>query len=159
LYQYDAWGNELLTQVSAPRPPPSENPYRWCGALGYYRDRDAQMYLLGMRWYDPQTGRFISRDPIGFAGGDANLRRYVGNSPVIAVDLLGLQRSTGQPWTPVVCMDEVERVLRACSWLLKRNVRNAFYSCCLDAGNNRQRGTFCVLGAATSCALGRIVTR
>src|SRR4051794_12999096 len=33
------------------------------------------------RWYSPASGRFVSQDPIGFAGGDANLYRYVGNSP------------------------------------------------------------------------------
>jgi RHS repeat-associated protein len=31
------------------------------------------------RWYDPQLGKWVSEDPIGFAGGDANLGRYVGN--------------------------------------------------------------------------------
>ncbi len=31
------------------------------------------------RWYDPNVGRWISKDPIGFAAGDANLYRYVGN--------------------------------------------------------------------------------
>ncbi len=31
------------------------------------------------RWYDASVGRWISEDPIGFAGGDANLYRYVGN--------------------------------------------------------------------------------
>ena len=33
------------------------------------------------RWYDARTGRWISEDPIGFAAGDANLYRYVGNGP------------------------------------------------------------------------------
>ena len=32
------------------------------------------------RWYDAKTGRFISEDPIGFAGGDINLYGYVGNN-------------------------------------------------------------------------------
>ena len=43
-----------------------------------------------VRDYDPTTGRFISQDPIGFAAGDANLYRYVGNTPTIYVDPLGL---------------------------------------------------------------------
>ena len=42
------------------------------------------------RWYDSQTGRWISQDPIGFGGGDANLYRYVGNSPTNATDPSGL---------------------------------------------------------------------
>jgi hypothetical protein len=44
------------------------------------------------RWYDPGQGRFLSEDPIGFAGGDTNLYAYVGNDPVLFADPLGLQR-------------------------------------------------------------------
>src|SRR5690606_17164372 len=40
--------------------------------------------------YDPKLGRFISEDPIGFAGGDMNLYGYVGNSPTGKRDPLGL---------------------------------------------------------------------
>jgi len=43
------------------------------------------------RWFDPRIGRFISEDPIGFAAGDTNLSRYVGNSTPNAVDPSGLE--------------------------------------------------------------------
>ncbi|MCG8649917.1 MAG: RHS repeat-associated core domain-containing protein, partial [Pirellulales bacterium] len=42
------------------------------------------------RWYDSQSGRWISQDPIGFAAGDANLYRYVGNGPTTKTDPSGL---------------------------------------------------------------------
>jgi RHS repeat-associated protein len=42
------------------------------------------------RWYDPQLGKWLSEDPIGFAGGDVNLGRYVGNEATGAVDSNGL---------------------------------------------------------------------
>ncbi|MBY0516993.1 MAG: RHS repeat-associated core domain-containing protein [Bacteriovoracaceae bacterium] len=42
------------------------------------------------RYYDPSSGRFLSEDPIGFAGGDKNLYRYVLNNPVNLVDSSGL---------------------------------------------------------------------
>lgn len=42
------------------------------------------------RWYDPKVGRWISKDPIGFAAGDANLYRYVGNGPTNWFDPNGL---------------------------------------------------------------------
>ena len=42
------------------------------------------------RWYDSITGRWLSQDPSGFAAGDANLYRYVGNSPTSATDPSGL---------------------------------------------------------------------
>ena len=42
------------------------------------------------RFYDPRLGRFISEDPIGFAGGDVNLYGYVRNQPYIFRDPMGL---------------------------------------------------------------------
>ncbi len=48
------------------------------------------------RWYDPQQGRFISEDPIGFEGGDINLYGYVANNPVYDSDPFGLQGRAGR---------------------------------------------------------------
>ncbi|MBI3377385.1 MAG: transglycosylase SLT domain-containing protein [Nitrospirae bacterium] len=49
------------------------------------------MYTVSeARWYDPESGRFLSEDPIGFEGGDVNLYRYVGNNPVNWIDPFGL---------------------------------------------------------------------
>jgi hypothetical protein len=45
--------------------------------------------------FDPNIGRFISRDPIDFEGGDTNLYRYVANSPVNGTDPSGLQANGG----------------------------------------------------------------
>ena len=42
------------------------------------------------RWYDAGVGRWLSQDPIGFAAGDANLYRYVGNGVTIWIDPNGL---------------------------------------------------------------------
>jgi RHS repeat-associated protein len=41
------------------------------------------------RWYDAGVGRWLSEDPIGFDAGDANLYRYVGNSPTMHTDPTG----------------------------------------------------------------------
>jgi RHS repeat-associated protein len=46
------------------------------------------------RWYDPSVGRWLSEDPLGFAAGDANLYRYVGNSPANVTDPSGLSKVT-----------------------------------------------------------------
>ena len=48
--------------------------------LNYYR----------ARYYDPQVGRFISVDPLGFGAGDTNLYRYVSNNSTNAIDPSGL---------------------------------------------------------------------
>jgi RHS repeat-associated protein len=42
--------------------------------------------------YDPDTGRFVSKDPILFGGGDTNLYGYVLNDPVNFIDPSGLSR-------------------------------------------------------------------
>jgi uncharacterized protein RhaS with RHS repeats len=49
---------------------------------------------FGAREYDPETGRWTTKDPIGFAGGDANLYAYGGNDPVNVVDPVGLCLTT-----------------------------------------------------------------
>jgi hypothetical protein len=41
--------------------------------------------------YDPSVGRWLEEDPEGFGAGDANLYRYVGNSPTNRTDSSGLQ--------------------------------------------------------------------
>jgi len=32
-------------------------------------DADAQLYYFGFRWYDPDTGTWTAKDPLGFGGG------------------------------------------------------------------------------------------
>ncbi len=46
--------------------------------------------LSGESHYNPEIGRWMSKDPVGFLGKDANLYRYVGNSPMNYVDPSGL---------------------------------------------------------------------
>ena len=45
---------------------------------------------FGFRDYDPYTGKWTAKDPIGFAGGDSNLYGYVLGDPVNLVDPRGL---------------------------------------------------------------------
>ncbi|GIW86678.1 MAG: hypothetical protein KatS3mg108_1002 [Isosphaeraceae bacterium] len=56
------------------------------------REYDAAtgLYDYRNRWYDPKAGVFVEQDPLGFAAGDANLSRYVGNAPTIYADPMGL---------------------------------------------------------------------
>ena len=49
--------------------------------------------------YDPSIGRFTSVDPTGFAAGDANLYRFVGDNPMNATDPSGLaELPPGSPY-------------------------------------------------------------
>ncbi len=52
-------------------------------------DREINLYFLRARYYNPETGRFISRDPIGQRD-QINLYTYVKNSPLVYMDRMGL---------------------------------------------------------------------
>ena len=57
-------------------------------------DADTQLQNNRARWFDPATGRWLSNDPMGFAAGDVNLQRYVGNGAPNATDPSGLEDPT-----------------------------------------------------------------
>ncbi|MBI1912831.1 MAG: RHS repeat-associated core domain-containing protein, partial [Deltaproteobacteria bacterium] len=54
-------------------------------------DSETGLYYYRARYYDPEAGRFIGKDPIGFAGGDVNVYGYVGNNSVNWTDVFGLK--------------------------------------------------------------------
>lgn len=56
---------------------------------GQQFDTETGLYYNNARYYDPATGRYISSDPIGLAGG-LNTYGYVGQAPTGAVDPTGL---------------------------------------------------------------------
>ena len=56
-------------------------------------DEAVDLYYYRNRYYDADMGRFLSLDPIGFAGGSLNLYSYVGNAPNQLRDPFGLQFS------------------------------------------------------------------
>ncbi len=67
------------------------------GFAGGLEDADTGLVHFGAREYDPALGRWLSRDPIDFAGGDANLYGYVLGDPVGGVDPSGLIGETIGP--------------------------------------------------------------
>jgi RHS repeat-associated protein len=60
------------------------------GFAGGLYDKDTKLTKFGYREYDSHTGRWTSKDPIDFSGGDSNLYGYVVNDPVNGVDPWGL---------------------------------------------------------------------
>jgi RHS repeat-associated protein len=74
---YDAYGNSAGS---------TKTRY---GFTGRERDSLTGLQYNRARFYDPQLGRFISEDPIGFKGGDVNIYTYVGNNPANSTDPSG----------------------------------------------------------------------
>jgi RHS repeat-associated protein len=83
---YDAFGNVLLDTN------PGFQPLGFAGGL---YDRDTRLVRFGARSYDPETGRWTSKDPILFGGGQANLYEYVFDDPVNFRDPSGLDEGDG----------------------------------------------------------------
>ena len=88
--QYDAWGN-LLSGGDTTGP----SGYR--AQFGYYTDHETGLILCGHRYYDPAAGRWLTRDPIGIAGG-LNVYGYCGGDPVSFTDPWGLCWDRNRPY-------------------------------------------------------------
>lgn len=73
---------------------PGFQPFGFAGGL---YDPDTKLVRFGARDYDAETGRWTTKDPIGFAGGAANLYAYAGSDPINSVDILGLCPCTDEP--------------------------------------------------------------
>ena len=79
--EYDSFGNVISDSA-----PEISIPFGFAGGLA---DSDTGLVRFGYRDYDPETGRWTARDPIGFAGGDTNLYGYVASDPVNFTDPTG----------------------------------------------------------------------
>jgi RHS repeat-associated protein len=77
---YDPFGN--VTADSNP----GFQPFGFAGGL---YDRDTKLFHFGARDYDPETGRWTVKDPVGFKAG-VNLYQYVDADPVNLTDPSGL---------------------------------------------------------------------
>jgi RHS repeat-associated protein len=78
-YVYDAFGRMLTDNAS------SLTDYRFSGKEW---DADAQLYYFGFRWYDPDSGTWMTKDTLRLSV-DYNSFRYCFGDPVIFVDSYG----------------------------------------------------------------------
>jgi len=90
-YAYDAFGEVLNQEEAIP------NPFKYVGQFGVMDEGNGLLFMKA-RYYDPEIGRFISKDPIGLLGG-LNLYAYAGNNPVNFIDPLGLQGEKSGIWS------------------------------------------------------------
>ena len=76
-YDYDPYGRvSPVGTITVP------SDFQFCG---YYEHANSKLNLTKYRIYDPNTGRWISRDPLAESAG-MNLYKYVGNDPINAID-------------------------------------------------------------------------
>ena len=92
-YAYDAFGNQKETVNSGTEP---YNPFRYTGE---YFDAETGFIYLRARYMDPQTGRFISEDPVGDG---VNWYVYAAGNPVAFYDPNGLAVTA---WDKEHCTD------------------------------------------------------
>ncbi|MFJ4145820.1 RHS repeat-associated core domain-containing protein, partial [Pseudomonas sp. NPDC089734] len=83
--QYKAWGEIKEQRSASAQQLGLTNPIRF---QGQYHDHETGLHYNRYRYYDPRVGRFVSKDPISYAGG-TNLYVYAPN-PVEWVDPNGL---------------------------------------------------------------------
>jgi RHS repeat-associated protein len=79
-YDYDPWGR-LTTVIGTNKPDFT--------FTGFYQHVKSGLDMATYRIYDPDLGRWLSRDPNGESGG-VNLYRYSANNPSKLTDLAGL---------------------------------------------------------------------
>ena len=84
---YDAFGM-LVATTGTP-----QGPFGFAAAHGYQEDSDSGLKLLGHRYYDPSTGRFLTRDSIKDG---RNWYVYCGNNPARHID------PTGEFWPVII---------------------------------------------------------
>jgi RHS repeat-associated protein len=85
-YRYTAFGEELTATGS------TENPHRFGGQFGYYRDTPDRLYVRS-RYLQPATGRWLSVDPVP---GEPRYR-YAYNNPLVYQDPDGEQARRTDP--------------------------------------------------------------
>lgn len=66
---------------------------------GQYFDQETGLHYNYHRYYDPATGRYLTPDPIGLAGG-VNLFAYSYNNPLNLIDPWGLYPGQMPPSPP-----------------------------------------------------------
>ncbi|HEX9781100.1 MAG TPA: RHS repeat-associated core domain-containing protein, partial [bacterium] len=86
---YDEFGRVLADSN------PGFQPFGFAGGL---YDSHTKLTRFGARDYDAVTGRWTSKDPIGFSGKNPNFYNYCINDPINTLDLIGLANDKHNTW-------------------------------------------------------------
>ncbi|MBI1748532.1 MAG: RHS repeat protein, partial [Acidobacteria bacterium] len=134
-YSYDAFGN-IVQQIGS-----VANPFTYTGREF---DSESGLYYYRSRYYDPQIGRFISEDPVGFDGG-INFYPYVENNPTNFVDPNG---EFGQIIAGAAIGAGVDL-----AWQL---ITNGGRFDCVDWGRVAMAGAFGAVGGVATKVIGKV---
>jgi RHS repeat-associated protein len=88
-YDYDAYGKFTIYDANWANPGTTSAVGNTLLFAGQDVDVETGLQYSRARWYNAALGSFISRDPLGFDAEDANLYRYVFNSPANYTDPSG----------------------------------------------------------------------
>ncbi len=69
-----------------------DNAYRFTARQW---DDETKLYFYRARYYDPNIGRFLQTDPVGYNAGDLSLYRYCNNNPTNVRDPYGTNPALG----------------------------------------------------------------
>ena len=95
-YEYGPFG-ETIRQTGTFA---TNNPFRFSAK---FTDNESGMLYYGYRYYNPSTGRWLSRDPIGERGG-LNRYGFVRNCPISRFDPFGLEEQGPQNFKAICDM-------------------------------------------------------
>lgn len=100
-YRYTPYGSPtFLDDAFVPRSP-NLSAVEWETLFaGYHWNTFTRLYIARNRYLHSVIGVWLTRDPLGYASGDANLMRYAGGSPLSAVDPTGGQPRQGGGTAP-----------------------------------------------------------
>lgn len=154
-YDYDAWGG--LRGGSDSKPFLNADRPRFKGALWLGPQLD--MYFMRARWYEPKSGRFLSEDPKGLAGG-LNPYIYGQDDPVNGRDPSGTETCI------MLIVDDVEipcndpaygAWLKAADAWFRKNygfgIRNAFVGASDDCRFSGAGRMFCASISQQLCSM------
>lgn len=82
-YRYGPFGISLYKSENI------NNSFRYIGEYGIACENN-NLYSMRKRYYDVQTGRFLTQDPLKIASGDICIYKYAGNNPISQADHMGL---------------------------------------------------------------------
>jgi RHS repeat-associated protein len=109
-----------------------DNSYFLMGFPGQYYDQETGIHYNYFRYYNPQTGRYITPDPIGLEGG-INLFAYVANNPLIRLDMFGLREPfLGTELDPGYLPSYDDSGLEAIAEGTRLEIESGYYNCLLN---------------------------